>query len=185
MKISKSMPTVDAGTDFRAVITRARQAASIESRRAQDGRLCRRVVIILPSREIALQECQPSGSANKEMIEGVEKILPSGSPSNVIAIAFTDLKASSNTREVSQAMPFLGFLLGFAYIGHNVVAFEGHSSALAEGLAEADLLLADARMIPFLQKDWRDVAFTVMRTPKVFVHQPNGQVQQIVRNAAQ
>ncbi len=87
-------------------------------------------------------------------------------------------------QEVAQKIPFVGFLMGFAYIGHNVV-FEGSPSALGEGLLEADLLLADAGLVPFLQRDWLDIAFRVMRTPKVFVYQPNGQVQQIVRKAAQ
>ena len=90
--MSRSMPEVDASADCGAVFSRARQMAGVESRRAIDGSLCRRVAIVLPSRQVGLQECQPSGSAKKEMTQGVERILPSSTPSNVVAIAFTDLK---------------------------------------------------------------------------------------------
>jgi hypothetical protein len=63
-----------------------------------------------------------------------------------------------------------------------VVLFEGHPTALAAGLTGADLLIVDAGMIPFLQKDWLEVALQVMWTSEIRVYQPNGRVQQIVTN---
>jgi len=41
---------------------------------------------------------------------------------NVAAIAYTELSAL--TSGISKAVPFFGFLLGFAYIGHAVWVFE-------------------------------------------------------------
>jgi hypothetical protein len=81
--------------------------------------------MILPTRQIGIQNSAPVGSAKDETIKGVEGILPSGGPATVVAIAFTDLKPDCNMQDLKQALPFLGFLLGFAYLGHNVVVFEG------------------------------------------------------------
>jgi len=180
MKFRKAMPRVDESVEFSAVLERARQMVNFESR-GPDGQLRRRMAIILPSRQIGLQESLPSGSARAEMVQMIEKILPSDEARNVVAIAFNDLKGKIGVRELAEAIPFLGFLMGFSYVGHNVVVFEGHPSALAQGLAEADVLLADSEMTHFLQRDWVRVAFEVMRTPKVYVVQPGGQVQQVVR----
>jgi len=115
------------------------------------------------------------------MVQSIEKILPSSGLCNVVAIAFTDVRAPGRFEDVAKAIPFIGFLMGFAYIGHSVVVFEGHPSAFTKAMSETDLLLADAQMIPFLQEDWLDVAFKVMRKPEIRVYQPNGQVQQIVK----
>jgi hypothetical protein len=71
---------------------------------------------------------------------------------------------------ISKAIPFFGMLLGFAYIGHAVWVFEGHSSALGHGCRNADVLLVDGAMVPFLQLDWQTVASRVMRRPEIYVH---------------
>ncbi len=115
------------------------------------------------------------------MVQSVENILPSSSLSNVVAVALTDVRAPGAVEDVAMAVPFLGFLMGFEYIGHNVVVFEGHPSAFTQAMTETDFLLVDARMIPFLQKDWIDTAFKGMRKPEIRVYQPNGQVQKIVK----
>lgn len=62
------------------------------------------------------------------------------------------------------------FLLAFAYIGHAVWVFEGHFSALAAGCRDADLLLVDGGLVPFLQPDWIKVVSPVMRNPEIYVH---------------
>ena len=64
------------------------------------------------------------------------------------------------------AIPFFDFLLGFSAIGHRVWVYEGHSSALAAGCRDADLLLVDAAMAAILDAenpDWRKQAQTAMR----------------------
>lgn len=175
------MPQVNLAADFVATFARARQLANFEHKREKDGQLCRRVAVILPSRQIGLQECQPSGTASAKMVQSVENILPSSSLSNVVAVALTDVRAPGAVEDVAMAVPFLGFLMGFEYIGHNVVVFEGHPSAFTQAMTETDFLLVDARMIPFLQKDWIDTAFKGMRKPEIRVYQPNGQVQKIVK----
>ena len=65
---------------------------------------------------------------------------------------------------------FLGMLLGFAYVGHAVWVFEGHPSALTEGCRDADVLLVDGGMLPFLAPDWHAVASHARRRPEIYVH---------------
>ena len=65
--------------------------------------------------------------------------------------------------EASQAIPFLGFLIGFAVAGHKVWIFEGDASSLEAGLAESDALLVDSAMLPSLPQDWMLVARKAMR----------------------
>jgi hypothetical protein len=137
-----------------------------------------------PPRQIAIIT---PGRMDKNRVRQIEHILPAQPPRKVVAIAYTELAAlmgpdkKMSVPSVSRAIPFIGFLLGFGYIGHTVIIFEGHPSALAIGLRGADLLLVDALMIPALQKDWVDIAYDVMRSPTINVYQPDGRVQQIVK----
>jgi hypothetical protein len=177
LNIHKFMPEINSQVDFPAVLTKARRMANLE-RQSKDGRTLRSVAIILPNREIALQPTLASGSAAERLVQMAEKSLPSNKVCNVVGIAFNDLKGMA-TETLAQTIPFLGLLLGSAYIGHNVVVFEGHPSALAEGLVGADVLLADSEMVPLLQRNWVDVAFEVMRDPKVYLYQSDGRVLRV------
>ena len=147
----------------------------------------RQIALITPGRMIVQLPCPAPNSMDANSVRQIEQILPSKPPRNVVAIAYTALEAllgpdkKITVQSVGKVVPFVGFLIGFGYVGHTVIIFEGHPSALATGLRGADLLLIDARMIPFLQKDWVDIAYSVMRTPTLNVYQQNGSVQQIVR----
>ena len=78
--------------------------------------------------------------------------MPSSVKRNIAVIANTELQAV--TKEISKAIPFVGMLMGFAYIGHAVWIFEGHPDALEAGCRDADVLIVDGGMAPFLSKDW-------------------------------
>jgi hypothetical protein len=71
---------------------------------------------------------------------------------------------------LQKAIPFMGMVMGLAYIGHAVWLFEGHSSALAAGCRDADVLLVDGEMVSHLQKDWAQVAASTMRHKEIYVH---------------
>jgi hypothetical protein len=43
-------------------------------------------------------------------------------------------------------------------MGHSIVVFEGHESGFEAALKDADILVIDSGMLPFLQHDWFDVA---------------------------
>lgn len=68
------------------------------------------------------------------------------------------------------SFPFAGLFIGLAYIGHTVWIFEGHPSALVAGCRDADLLIVDGGMIPFMAKDWATTAASVMRNKEIYMH---------------
>jgi len=86
---------------------------------------------------------------------------------NIAAIAYTELEAVA---EAPTTIPFFGILMGLAYIGHSVWIFEGHSSALAAGCKDADVLIVDSSMVPFLRNDWAPTASGVMRQAEIYLH---------------
>ena len=98
----------------------------------------------------------------------IQKTISPQHKRNIAVISYTELTAVK--ANISKAIPFIGMLLGFAYIGHAVWVFEGHASALAPGCREADVLLVDGGMLPYLQPDWQAVASSVMRKPEIYVH---------------
>ena len=105
---------------------------------------------------------------SQAQVKPIEQMLSPAAKRNVAAIAYTELDAVQT--DAGRAIPFLGFLLGFAYIGHAVWVFEGHPSALAFGCRDADVLLVDSAMVPFLQQDWASVAAKTMKRPEIYIH---------------
>ncbi len=179
MSIRRFMPDINRPTDFKKAFARARRLARAETR-SPVGFSCRSVAIVLPDREVALQYTLSSGSAEPRLVHMAESILPSAPSCNVVGVALNEFK-SLTPQNLAEGIPFLGLLLGLAYIGHNVVVFEGHPSAFSEGVSDADFLLVDAAMIPSLQGNWLDVAFARMRRFEVYVYQADGQLLNITK----
>lgn len=99
----------------------------------------------------------------------MRKMLSPDPPRNISVVSYTYVKAL--VEDKSKAIPFLGILVGLAAIGHTVVVFEGHPSAFESGVRESDVLVVDSGMLPFMQEDWKEVAFRVMRPgAQVLVH---------------
>jgi hypothetical protein len=161
-----SMPEVDETLDAEEVFDRARRMARGEG--IPKGRPARNIVVVTPGRMLMLQSCPPPGSVPKSKVQPIEEMLPPQVKRNVAAIVYTDFAARST--DMATAIPFYGFLVGFAYIGHAVWVFEGHPSALAAGCRDADVLLVDDAMIPHLQADWIAVASKVMKNAEIYVH---------------
>ena len=161
------MPEVDKPDDIGAVFDTARRAASGQGE-PPVGTPGRHVIIVTPGRLLTFQPCPPPGSMAPAQVASIEQMIPSKVPRNIAAIAFTDLEAI--TKNADKAIPFLGILLGFAYIGHAVWVFEGHPTALVAGCREADVLVVDGAMVPHLPHDWAAVAATAMRRPEIYVH---------------
>lgn len=140
----------------------------------------RNLILITPGRLMVGIPCAEPGTMD-HMAAGALQKLPDP-PRNVTAIAFNKVENVHNWQQIVPTIPFLGFLLGFGYVGHSVIIFEGHRSALAAGLKDADLLMVDEAMIPHLQPDWLDVAYAQMRKPQIMMVTRDQQVKQIVRN---
>ena len=79
-------------------------------------------------------------------------------------------ESPAGSLEVGKAIPFLGMLVGFAYIGHAVWVFEGHQSALDAGCRDADILIVDSAMRPLLASGWDASAAAVMRNVNILVN---------------
>lgn len=121
----------------------------------------RGVVIVTPGRLNMFDRCPEPDSVSKEKVATMGEMLPPDPPLQISVISYTHIEAL--VEDMSKAIPFRGFLNGWAYIGHNVIVFEGHPSAFESGVRDSDVLLVDSGMLPFLQTDWQDVAQRVMR----------------------
>jgi hypothetical protein len=129
----------------------------------------RSAVILTPGRLMMPVPAPAPGSVSKEMVKSVSQILPPDPPLAVSVISYTYVPAL--IQDKAKAIPFLGFLVGFAAIGHTVVVFEGHPSAFESGVRGCDVLMVDSGMLPFVQKDWKEAAFRLMRPgAKVLEH---------------
>jgi hypothetical protein len=125
----------------------------------------RSVVIMTPGRLLMSVPAPAPGSVSKEHEDGVRQLMPPDPPKVISVISYTYVPAliANEGKEIGKAIPFLGFLAGFASIGHTVVVFEGHPSAFESGVRGSDVLMVDSGMLPFVQEDWKEVAFRVMR----------------------
>jgi hypothetical protein len=161
------MPDVDEPPTLAALFDKARSTAT-EGAPAPGGVARRCIVLVTPGRLLMLHPCPPPGSMPEEQTAGIQKMLPPEPQKKVVAISYTELTALQ--ANISKAIPFVGMLLGFAYIGHAVWVFEGHASALAPGCRNADVMLVDGGMVPYLQPDWQAVAGSAMRRPEIYIH---------------
>jgi hypothetical protein len=162
------MPEVDIVANIEEVFDKARKSASGEMSVPGSDPKGRFVIVITPGRMLMNKPCPPAGSISQSQVASIEGMMPSSTKRNIAVIAYNELKAV--TKDASKTIPFLGMLMGFAYIGHAVWIFEGHSSALAAGCRNADLLLVDSGMVPHLPNNWINTASSVMRHKEIYVH---------------
>src|SRR5579859_486028 len=139
----------------------------------------RYVVIVTPGRMLMQQPCPAPGTLPPEMVAGLEQIVPAKPPRNITVIALNDVPALLS--DISQTIPFFGYLLGLCYVGHNVLVFEGHPDAYKAGVSDADVVIADDAMLPFLQSDWAEVALDSPRSPRVLVFTRDGVIHEMVK----
>ena len=164
------MPGVDWYPESAATFEQAR--AAVRDRPATDeveaGRP--RIAIITPSKGFVMYVPAPAAERlTPEMLDIPRKILPPDPPLDIAVVSFTAVDALAQDK--SKCIPFLGFLVAFAHLGHRVVVFEGHPTAFETGVRGANLLLVDSGMQPFLPSDWPYLAQQAMAEPKrILVH---------------
>jgi len=175
------MPQVDPVADFAGCIVKARELSSGATEVPGQEKGQRSVALITPGRLIMAIPCPPEGAVTREMLAGIRNIVPDQPKLAVTVIGFNDIVKQNalNPGQINALIPFLGYLIGMVYDGHNVVVFEGHPSAFQVGCENADLLLVDQRMAAHLQNDWVRVASSVMKTPRILVFGSDGSVAQV------
>jgi hypothetical protein len=156
------MPEVDIRPDIESIFSKAREAAD-ETREDENGFFHRQVIIVTPGRLLISKICPLSSEIPSDELSRLSSLIPPQSPQIISVISYTYLEALKT--DILQAIPFFGYLLGFATLGHKVWVFEGHDSALSAGCRNADILLVDGGMLTYLEQNnkWRTVALNVMR----------------------
>jgi hypothetical protein len=156
------MPEVSSRSDIHEVLAKVRQAAA--------GGLA----ILKPDRTHLVLPRLAKSSELEAMAKQMNNLIPGETSRNIAVIAYNIFEcapgAAPGLTEVSQAIPFLGILVGLSYIGHAVWVFEGHASTLAAGCRHADLLVVDSAMRPLLAAGWDADAAAVMRNANILVH---------------
>jgi len=148
--------------------------ATPEDTRGETPKGQRYVAVITPGRMISLAPAPLPNTKSEKELASVKSILPSEKPLQITAISYTKLQAYMEDKTKTKCIPFLGFMLAFAYLGHNVIVFEGHPSALEFGVKNSDVLFIDSGMLPFLQENWAEVAFQSMKpNSSIFLHDRN------------
>lgn len=151
----------DAPDNLEAIFARARRIAAGEDAELNPGE--RRVVIVTPGRAFVTIPPVPQNLMRAETLAGLNKWLGHASR-NIAVIGYTSLPGLTDQDQGKlKCIPFLPQLMMMTAAGHNIVVFEGHPAALGIGLRDADGLIVDSGMLPFLQPDWMVVATRVMR----------------------
>ncbi len=178
--INPRMPDVDTVPDIDRVFADARERAAAQAKP-------RVLVVVGPDRKLVVFP-EPE-NAPASATAAVEKLVPSSVKRNIAVIGYTGFARASSVsispRDANNAIPFFGMLLGLTHIGHSVWVFEGHPGAIAAGCRNADLLIVDGGMEPFLAKGWVEEAAKVMRHRNILMHDRATYQLRVVRQASQ
>jgi hypothetical protein len=156
------MPEVDIPVNTELFVKARTDIANAGAKeRLAPGQHC--LGILTPGRLLMIVNAPMPGSVPDQFVAQVKALLPSDRPLNITAVGFTALDPLM--KDKAKCIPMLGQLLGFAYVGHNVLVFEGHASALEHALKGCDVLWIDSAMLPFLEQGWIDVAHRMMAPP--------------------
>lgn len=171
------MPDVDVMSDMDILFTQARLHTVADTADIPGRTGARHVVVVTPGRNFLSVPIPDPESVPCDPDKLVKEILHSNKPLNIVVVAYTQFEALVDKggvwsgEKINRSIPFLGFLIAFAYTGHTVVVFEGHRSAFEAGVRNCDVLLIDSAMLPFLENNWATVAFSVMaEDAHIFIH---------------
>lgn len=132
------------------------------------------------------------GMGQKAMLDG---IVGGDTPKTITVIAMTDVIGPAQTAQKGglfgsfrraiggkqdtpqvaprdaavKKIPFLGILFAISGLGHNVVAFEGHRSALRAGCKDVDLVMIDEAMLDHLPSDWNGIVTNAIKPEGVIL----------------
>ena len=127
-----------------------------------------RVAIVSPSGGLLFIPAPLPESVSEAQIARSRNLLPPEPRRTVAVIA--DTRVSGSLAEINKTIPFVGMLVGLAYIGHCVTVFDGQLSRIEPGCRDADILIVDGALLPHLHHDWYATARRSMRSPGIYVH---------------
>jgi hypothetical protein len=142
--------------------------AGVRSKAAQG-----QVMIVRPDGKHLLFPALKKESVPPDRVAAVEQMLPSKIKRNVAVIGDTDwsMAHAPSIQAASQAIPFLGLLMGFSSLGHAVWIFgTRHPAFINEGCRDADILIVDSACEAALPSGWQAMARKAMRNPQILVH---------------
>jgi len=178
------MPHVDVLPHMVQLFAKARaEVAEGGSEKGLDaGQRC--IGVVTPGRMLTFVPAPKAGSVAPEHVTQAKSLVPSNQPLNVTVVAFTELEPFM--RDKTKCIPFLSRLLALAYIGHNVIVFEGDKSAFESALQNSDMLLIDSGMLPFLQNNWLELAQRAITAKSRILgyERENGRILPIVKSKA-
>jgi hypothetical protein len=132
----------------------------------------RQLVIVGPDGRLMAVNVGEKETVRAEAVAEIERLVPSEPPRNVAVIADTSwtMAQKATLQDADRAIPFFGWMMGLATIGHAVWIHNGAAPALAECCREADLAIVDSARLETLPAGWQDVVRPAMRTPRIMVH---------------
>jgi hypothetical protein len=160
--------------DMDELFRKARRAASGEdddevtrSWKRFEGQ--RAVATITPGRLTMFSPGPEPNIIPEEVIAQEQLLMPPDPPLKISVISYTHVEALAT--QIDKAIPLLGHLYSWAFLGHSVIVFEGHPSAFESGVRDCDVLVVDSGMFPFMPLSWIDVASRVMNEgARIFVY---------------
>jgi hypothetical protein len=173
------MPKVDAVRTQQAATFQLARRIAVKGKVLCPGGVTERcVALVTPGRLIIPIPCLPGDTYDPDLVAALGRMVSDQKAQTISVIAFNDLPKQIlpadqlewqgiTSKLIDTMIPFLGLLMCMTNFGHNVVVFEGHSSAVALGCRDADLLLVDEAMVVHLPKDWVSVAGSVLRKPRI------------------
>jgi hypothetical protein len=176
--IAPNMPTVSPNRDFRQCLANGRRISA-------GVRGTRWVVIIAPDGTLVNVPVPAPADADKSLLRDVRRVLaPQGEPLTNLIITSINCTTGAQRRARSfhrmlPLVPNLSYLVGAACLGNTVVAFEGHANDFAAACVDADMLLLDDGMIPFLSPDWAMVATQTLKQPRIICFGRDGRMSKV------
>ncbi len=178
--ISPCMPTISPNRDIRRCFADGRRLSA-----GSHG--LRWVVIIAPNGSLVNVPVPPQGEADQSLIRDVRSALAPENES-VTGLAITAINCTMGVQRLARSfhkmlalVPNLSYLVGAAYLGNTVVSFEGHPDAFPVGCDDADMLILDDGMIPFLRPDWAAIALKKLRQPRILLFGRDGRLSKLTR----
>jgi hypothetical protein len=163
-------------------------AGFAEARRVSAGAAGRRwVVLIAPDGSLVRVPVPTAAEADPGLLRSsVETLSPEGEPTTGLTITAICCTAGIQARarsffQILELVPNLSYLVGIAALGNTVVGFEGQPGDMAVACADADVLIVDDGMVPFLQPDWAAVALEKLRQPLIIQFGRDGRLSRLTR----